>query len=89
MAEKTFTTSDLRRKAQELIEQGKMPDLDTFLKAVADVRTKYKPMIEDAHKEQVSSEDLEKQKMKEEGAKPVPLKPLKPAKRTPLGSIEK
>jgi hypothetical protein len=43
--EKKITPSDLRAEAQRLIEAGQMPSRETLLKAVAETRAKYVPLI--------------------------------------------
>jgi hypothetical protein len=44
--------SDLRALAYVLVETSQMPTLENLLTVVADVRTKYKPLIEVAQKRQ-------------------------------------
>ncbi len=48
--DKLITPSDLRREAQRLIREGKMPSLEQLLRAVADVRQKYGPKFKAARK---------------------------------------
>ena len=48
---KKITSSDLRKRADELIQSGKMPSLETVLKAVAETRKKFVPMILKVRKE--------------------------------------
>jgi hypothetical protein len=43
--------SDLRAHAHVLVEMGLMPKLEDVLKAVTEIRKKYKPLIEEARKE--------------------------------------
>ena len=50
MREPNIKPSDLRRKAENLIRDGKMPDLETLLQVVAEARQKYVPLIEEARK---------------------------------------
>lgn len=47
--EKKITPSDLRRQAEKLVGSGEMPPLEDVLDAVAEARTKYKPLIEEEH----------------------------------------
>jgi hypothetical protein len=49
--EKKITPSDLRKQAAELIASGKMPPLDAVLKAVAETREKFVPLILRAREE--------------------------------------
>ena len=48
---KKITPSDLRKRADELIETGKMPPLEAVLQAVAETRKKFVPQILKARKE--------------------------------------
>lgn len=43
--EKLITPTDLKNKAQELINKGEMPSLEEVLKAVGEVREKYRDKI--------------------------------------------
>jgi hypothetical protein len=45
MSEQKIKGSDLEKMAAELKAQGKLPDLDTVLSAVADTRKKYRHQI--------------------------------------------
>jgi hypothetical protein len=51
---KKITPSDLRAQAEQLIASGRMPSLDEILKAVAETRSKYRPMILAARKGKAS-----------------------------------
>jgi len=51
MSEPKIKPSDLCSEAKNLIRDGKMPDLETLLQAVADARQKYMPLIEEARKQ--------------------------------------
>ena len=42
---KLISPSDLRAEAQKLLAEGKMPALGTLLKAVAQARQKYGPLL--------------------------------------------
>lgn len=53
--ENKIKPSDLERQAAELHRTGKMPDLDTVLKAVAEARKKYRDQILAARKQPVHS----------------------------------
>ena len=44
----TIRPTDLRKEAQQLIRQNKMPSLDRLLQAVAEARAKYIPLIRQA-----------------------------------------
>ena len=48
---KKITSSDLRKRADELIAAGKMPSLDTVLQAVAETRKKFVRKILKAREE--------------------------------------
>ncbi len=43
--------SDLRAQAEKLIADGMMPDLDSVLDAVGQIRTKYQPKIFEARRQ--------------------------------------
>jgi hypothetical protein len=43
--------SDLRAQAEKLIADGMMPDLDSLLDAVEQIRTKYQPKILEARRQ--------------------------------------
>jgi hypothetical protein len=43
--EKKITPSDLRKQAEALIAEGRMPSLDEVLQAVFETRCKYTPQI--------------------------------------------
>jgi hypothetical protein len=43
--------SDLRAQAEKLIADGMMPDLDTVLDAVGQIRAKYQPKILEARRQ--------------------------------------
>jgi hypothetical protein len=43
--------SDLRAQAEELIADGMMPDLDTLLDAVGQIRKEYQPKILEARRQ--------------------------------------
>jgi len=43
--EKKITPKDLRAQSEELIRQGKMPQLEDLLKAVSETRKKYHPLL--------------------------------------------
>jgi len=43
--------SDLRAQAEKLIADGMMPDLNTVLDAVGQIRTKYRPKILEARRQ--------------------------------------
>ncbi len=43
--------SDLRTQAEKLIADGMMPDLDSVLDAVGQIRTKYQPKILEARRQ--------------------------------------
>jgi hypothetical protein len=45
---KKISPSDLRRQAEAMIAAGTMPSLETVLKAIAEVRTEYVPLINHA-----------------------------------------
>jgi hypothetical protein len=49
--EKKITPSDLRKQADELIASGNMPSLDEVMKAVAETREKFVPLILKAREE--------------------------------------
>lgn len=48
--------SDLRIEALRLIQSGEMPSLDEVLKAVAEIRQKYRPEIEQVRSDNGASE---------------------------------
>ncbi|MBA0083515.1 MAG: hypothetical protein HRJ53_00810 [Acidobacteria bacterium Pan2503] len=48
MAEETFTLADLQRRAEEMKAQGTMPEPREFLKALEEVRKKYRPAMDQA-----------------------------------------
>ena len=48
---KLIRPSDLRRQAEEMILQGRMPSLEAVLQAVAETREKYAPLIRQARLE--------------------------------------
>lgn len=50
MADKLITPSDLRREAQKLIAEGRMPKLENLLSAVAEARQVYGPKLKAARK---------------------------------------
>jgi hypothetical protein len=43
--------SDLRAQAEKLIADGMMPDINSFLDAVGQTRTKYQPKILEARRQ--------------------------------------
>jgi hypothetical protein len=45
MTEKKIKPSDLDREAQRLIDDGKMPSLETLLAVVAETQEKYREQI--------------------------------------------
>ncbi len=47
----TLTASDLRAQAEKLIADGMMPDLNTVLDVVGQIRTKYQPKILEARRQ--------------------------------------
>ncbi|SRR5258706_13623735 len=47
----TLTASDLRAQAEKLIADGMMPDLNTLLDAIAQIRTKYQARILEARRQ--------------------------------------
>ncbi len=47
----TLTASDLRAKAEKLIADGMMPDLDSVLEAVEQIRKEYQPKILEARRQ--------------------------------------
>ena len=47
----TLTASDLRAQAEKLIADGMMPDLNSLLDAVEQVRNKYRPKILEARRQ--------------------------------------
>ena len=47
----TLTASDLRAQAEKLIADGTMPDLDTLLDAIGQVRKEYQPKILEARRQ--------------------------------------
>src|SRR5258708_14373572 len=47
----TLTASDLRAQAEKLIADGMMPDLNTVLDVVGQIRTKYQPNILEARRQ--------------------------------------
>jgi len=46
-----ITPSDLQAQAEKLIADGMMPDLDSLLDAVGQIRTKYQPKILEARRQ--------------------------------------
>jgi CheY-like chemotaxis protein len=50
-ASRLIKPSDLRAQAEKLIADGMMPDLDTVLDAVGQIRTKYQPKILEARRQ--------------------------------------
>ena len=47
----TLTASDLRAQAEKLIADGMMPDLDSVLNAVGQIRKEYQPKILEARRQ--------------------------------------
>lgn len=50
MPDKLISPDDLRREAQKLIAEGKMPKLETLLGAVAEARNVYGPKLKAARR---------------------------------------
>jgi hypothetical protein len=48
---KKITTSELRRRAEDMIAAGTMPSLETVLEAVAESRAKHRDRIVQARRE--------------------------------------
>jgi len=53
---KKITPSDLHKQAQRMVSEGTMPSLEQVLKAVAETRRKYRPMILAARRESKASQ---------------------------------
>jgi hypothetical protein len=51
MANKKITPTDLRQRAQQLIDSGRMPPLEDLLAAIAETTTKFLPLIAAARAE--------------------------------------
>ncbi len=50
-SKKKLTASDLRRQAEAMVAAGTMPNLETVLQAVSEIRAKYVPLIKTARLE--------------------------------------
>jgi hypothetical protein len=57
MTDDKITPSDLRAHADVLIALDKMPSLENLLAVIAEVRTKYKPLIKTARKSRRQKQD--------------------------------